>query len=94
MIQMETTSKVVNQIVPVQVDWTAWLGTDTISGAVTAVSDGSVTVLALVTASGVTQFLIGGGTVGERSTITVTAAATGGKRELFFLRVEVLEDPS
>lgn len=94
MIQVETTSKVVAQVVPVFVDWTEWLGADTLASSPTAVSDGSVTVTGLSTADGVTSFLMGGGTVGERSTITVTATATGGKRELFFLRVEVLGDPA
>jgi hypothetical protein len=94
MIQVETTSKVAAQVVPVQIDWTEWLGADTLSGAVTVTSSGDVTILATATADGITQFLMSGGTVGTRSTITATATAAGGKREVFFLRVDVLGDPA
>jgi hypothetical protein len=80
----------------VTIDWTPWLGSDTISGTPSVAADNvsGITIENLSTASGVTSFLLGGGTAGSVGLVTATATSTGGKIEPVYLSVRVIEAPT
>lgn len=93
-VQTYSTNKTPAEVFPVEVDWTTWLGTDTLQGSPTAaVSTGDCTVSGIATANGVTTFLVGGGTAGTSCVVVATATAVGGKVEPVYIRIAVNAPP-
>jgi hypothetical protein len=88
------TKKYANERIAAQINWSTWMGTDTLTGTPTVVPDASgVTVENLSTATPTTTFLIGGGTAGAApSIITAQANTVGGKRKQIFIAVTILAD--
>jgi hypothetical protein len=83
-------------VLPYQVDWTAWLGTDSISGTPNVAVSGADSALTLnpnshstSATAGVVTFWLGAGTAGQFYTITcqITTAAGRTDSRAFLLEV-------